>query len=446
MFETLFPYQTEGASWLAATPQALLADEMGLGKSAQVVTACDLINASNILVICPAAVRINWTREFERFSPRARPCTVLATGKTAPAPGVNVISYDLLAVNAGLRKRLMSTPWDVLIIDEAQYCKERTAKRTKAIYGHNKHPGLMHSAQRTWRLTGTPAPNNASELFTHLKSAGLELRPYWDFVFDFCTGFDGDYGYKITGHQNTTRLKELLNPFMLRRKKSEVLTQLPPLFTQHVTVERSRAPGSEDKNVAALASLDHELKIRLNAVQSGPNSDEECLNLLGKASQSTATLRRHLGLAKLPSVLEIVEEELSSGAVNKIILFAIHTQVVDQAHAALKHYGAVTLNGGTPTAQRQRNIDAFQNDPQCRVFIGNILAAGTGINLTAAHEVAFIEADWVPANNTQAAMRAHRLGQVSPVRVRFFSCAGSVDETITRVLAHKTREIAKIID
>lgn len=437
--------------------QALLADEMGLGKSAQVIIGCDLTAAFNILIVCPAAVRINWDREFHRFSPMDRPCNIILKGKDTPRPGVNIISYDLLA-NEKLRKALMAVQWDVLVMDEAHFCKERSAKRTKALYGHNKHPGIMHSAKRTWRLTGTPAPNNASELFTHLKSAGIEKRPYWDFVYDFCAGFESDFGYKITGHKNTEKLKSLLGQFMLRRKKDEVMTQLPPIVFQNVTVERSEVeldpwfyenwkPIGVPAFLENMKNIDSALKTGLESIKTGHHhTSEDSIKLLESFSKSTSTLRRYIGLAKLPRVIEMIEEDLASGAIDKLVIFAVHQQVIEQARTALRKYGAVTLYGGTPTSKRQLHIDKFQNDPKCRVFIGQIIAAGTGITLTKAHEVAFIEADWVPANNAQAAMRCHRVGQTKPVRVRFFSCAGSVDEDVMRVVVHKTREIAKIID
>lgn len=456
--QTPFPYQQIGAAFLARMPQALLADEMGLGKSAQVVIGCDMIAAFNILVVCPAAVRINWSREFQRFSPMDRPCQLIMTGKDKPGPGVNVVSYDLLASNEKLRNQLREMSWDVLAIDEAHYLKERSAKRTRAIYGHAFKNGIAHSAKRVWRLSGTPMPNDASELYTHLRSAGIEKRPYWDFVYEFCSGFEGDFGYKITGVKNAPRLKELLGQFMLRRKKDEVMTELPPITFSEVTVERSEVdldpwfyenwqPIGIPAFLAQLETQDKTLKASLNAISQGHHFNfNDTLDLLKSYSKSTATLRRYIGLAKLKRCLDIIEEELESGKIKKIVLFAVHQQVIEMARTRLRKYKAVTLYGGTPTAKRQAHIDAFQNDKKTRVFIGQIVAAGTGITLTSAHEVAFLEADWVPANNAQAAMRCHRVGQKHHVRVRFFTCAGSVDEDVMRVVVHKTREIAKIMD
>jgi SWI/SNF-related matrix-associated actin-dependent regulator 1 of chromatin subfamily A len=457
MLETPFPYQLEGAAFLASKPQAMLGDEMGLGKSAQAIRACDLVGAFQILIVCPAAVRINWDREFTRFSPMDRPCTVLLSGKDKPIKGVNVISFDLL-INKKVKETLQGIDWDALIIDEAHYLKERSAKRTRAVYGHAFKNGLAHKAKFVWRLTGTPMPNDASELYTHLRSAGVVNEPYWDFVYRFCAGFEGDYGYKITGVKNVPQLKELLAQMMLRRKKEEVMTQLPPITFHNVTVERSEVeldpwfyenwrPIGVPAFLQNMKDIDSALKTSLGTIKTGHHhTADDSLTLLESFAKSTSTLRRYIGLAKLPKVLDIIEEDLESGAIDKIVIFAMHQQVIELTRTRFRKYGAVTLYGGTPTSKRQENIDKFMNVSKCRVFIGQIIAAGTGITLTSAHEVAFIEADWVPANNAQAAMRCHRVGQTKPVRVRFFTCAGSVDEEVNRVLVHKTREITKVLD
>lgn len=456
MIEQPFPYQVEGAKWLATKTQALLADSMGLGKSAQTIIACDIVGASRVLIVCPAAVRINWDREFTRFSPMDRHNTVIMTGKDEPGPQVNVVSFDLLASNEKLRNKLKSIHWDVVIIDEAHYLKERTAKRTKALYGHAQHPGICHNAKRVWRLTGTPAPNNVSELWTHLKSGGVVNEPYWDFVYRFCSGFDADYGYKITGHKNVEQLRALLSTFMLRRKKEDVLKDLPDIIFQNVTVERSEVeldpwfyenwrPIGVPQFLANLKTLDTNLKNALDSIKDCSHyAQKDAITLLESFTKSTSTLRRYIGLAKLPKILDIIEDELKSGQVKKIVLFAVHQQVIENARVRLREYGAVTLFGGTPAARRQSNIDRFMKDDTCRVFIGQITAAGTGITLTSAHEVAFLESDWVPANNAQAAMRVHRIGQTRKVRCRFFNCAGSVDEQISSILMHKSRELAKV--
>jgi SWI/SNF-related matrix-associated actin-dependent regulator of chromatin subfamily A-like protein 1 len=454
---TPFPYQIEGAQWLAPRAQALLADDMGLGKSCQAIRGADIIGAQNILVICPAAVRINWSREFERFSPLDRPCTVLFEAKEKlPASGVAIMSFEWATTNAHILK---AKTWDLLIIDEAHYLKERSAKRTKAVYGHGaKRPGVAGSAKVVWRLTGTPAPNDASELYTHLKSmGGAKDEQYWDFTFRYCSGFDASFGYKITGHKNIEELKARLAPYMLRRKKEDVLRELPPIRYQEVTVDRSRVEldpefyeqiqGQKitvEQFYDKLKVGDQTLRQALEATRDSGNPLDDRLRIIEGLAQNMVTLRRYIGMAKLPQCLDIIEEDLASGAVQKIVLFGVHQCVIEGARKRLAKYGAVTLYGLTPLEKRQQNIDKFQTNPKCRVFIGNVQAAGVGITLTAAHEVGFLEQDWVPANNSQATMRCHRIGQTNPVRVRVFSLHQSIDELVQQTLMRKARELAKI--
>lgn len=455
-----FPYQKEGAKFLATMPHALLADEMGLGKSCQAVLAADLVGARNILVLCPASVRFNWAREFERFSPVDRPCSVVLTGRHGvPKSGVVVCSYDLVS-NEKTLQTFKSTRWDAIVLDEAHYLKSRTALRTKAVYGHgSRSPGLAACADRVWRLTGTPAPNDASELYTHLKSAGLTQDPYWDFVFRYCTGFNSDYGFRITGHKNTEELKALLAKFMLRRKKDEVMKELPPISYQEVTVERSavsldefffeqmRGKTLQEFN-AELKTADQALRMALDAIKpTGYNAPaQDRLKLLESLAKNMVTLRRYIGIAKVPNVCEILIEELEANPALKLVVFAVHRDVIEQTRVRLAKYGAVTFYGGTDPLKKKAHLARFQSDPKCRVFIGNVQAAGTGVDglQKASSEVVFMEADWVPSNNAQAAMRCHRIGQERPVRVRFFSCQGSVDEQIQQTLLRKTRELTKL--
>ena len=454
-----FPYQHVGARYLAGKTQALLADEMGLGKSCQAIIAADLIGAVNVLVFCPANVRINWSREFVRFSPMDRPCAVILTGRDAiPTSGVVILSYDL-AANPAILKQIKARPWCVAVLDEAHYLKSRSAARTKAVYGHNsRSPGLVANAKRVWRLSGTPAPNDASELWTHLKSAGIIDMAYYDFVFRFCAGFDSDYGFKITGHKNTEELKQLLARFMLRRKKDEVMKDLPPIQYQEVTVERSAVDvdmffteyirGDRAAYNDRLRSDDRALREALAKIQTtgthGQSVVMDRLRVLEGLATNLVALRRYIAVAKAPNVCGIIAEELEADPTMKIVIFAVHVDAIKYAQNALKRFGAVTLYGGTEPKRKVQNIDKFMNDPKCRVFIGNVQAAGTGITLTSACEVAFLEASWVPSDNAQAAMRCHRIGQTRPVRVRFFSCAGSVDEQVQATLMRKTRELLKI--
>lgn len=454
---TPYPYQLQGAEWLASKDQALLADYMGLGKSAQVVRACDLVGARKILVLCPASVRANWKREFFRFSPLDREVTVMMPGKfKVPHTGVLVCSYDMAFTQ---RRHLMAKPWDVLVLDEAHYLKERTAKRTKAVYGWAGQQGLVHHASRTWRLTGTPAPNDASELWTHLVSAGVLKMPYWDFVFQFCAGFNSDFGYKITGHKNVDVLKKYLAEFMLRRTLKDVDMELPRLRYQEVVVPRSdveldpdflediNRSGGENAFLGELRVADTTLRTALEMVDlSYTSRDDHKIGILQGLAASNVSLRKYIAMAKLPACLDIIEDDLRADPNHKVVIFGVHQVVIEGTRSRFAKYGAVTLYGKTPADKRQHNLERFMKDPKCRVFIGNIQAAGIGIDglQQAAHDVEMIEQDWVPANNAQAVMRVHRNGQKNPVRVRVFMLEDSVDEDIQKTVNRKARELMRI--
>lgn len=455
---TPYNFQLAGADWLAERQDVLLADVMGLGKSAQAVRASDLIGAQRILVVCPASVRMNWRREFHRFSPVDRQIVVLMPGMpSVPDPEVLVVSYEQ-AYNH--RKILMARTWDALILDEAHYLKEREARRTKAIYGYANHPGLKHRAKRVWRLTGTPAPNNAGELYTHLRSAGLVSIAYWDFVFQFCTGFNHDYGFKITGHKNVEELKKILAPFMLRRTLMDVDMELPPFRFQEVVVPASKVEldpwfVEQIHNSGGKAEFYHEIKVGEQTLKDALfqvdidydfHTDKHLLSVMGGLQSALATYRRFTAMAKLPACLDIIEEELKNDPAHKVVIFAIHRSVIETTMERFRPFKPVTVYGNTPAEKKQKHIDRFIDDPHTRVFIGNIQAAGTGIDglQKVAHCVEFLEQDWVPSNNAQALARVHRNGQTKRVRARVFLLENSLDERITKALTRKTTELARI--
>ncbi|WP_137390856.1 DEAD/DEAH box helicase [Rhodoligotrophos defluvii] len=424
---SLFPYQIDGANWLAGKRAALLADDMGLGKSAQAIAACDAVgDDGRVMVVCPASLVENWKREFDKFG----------TGR----PMLTVMSYDRAARGEALALAEMAGKIDVLIIDEAHYAKNRSAKRTKAIYGPKCDGvgGLVERARHVFLLTGTPAPNNASELWTHLRALAPELienpkRPgkpmaYWDFVQRYCKTRDNGFGVQIIGSKNLADLGERMKPFYLRRRKDEVLKDLPPIRFDQIYLEgKAPAEGSEAKRIAEVL-------------------DKEGIEGLQKIAPHVASLRRVTGLAKIEPVVAWVKEWFEGGG-SKLVLFAHHREVIERLHDGLVQFldpGPVFVTGSQEQGLRQYAVDEFQNDPKVKVFIGQIQAAGTGLTLTASSDVLFVESSWVPSDNQQAAMRVHRIGQRNACTVRFATLAGSIDEQIQAAVARKTADIAQL--
>lgn len=447
-------YQHNSAMFLAERRQALLADEMGVGKTAPTIAACDRVGAKTILVLVPGGARINWAEEFQKFSPMDREIVVMLDGKAKPA-AVTVCSYDLL-MNVKLRERLAAIEWDVLVLDEAHYLKSRTAKRTKYVYGRrcDSATGLASRAHRTWRLTGTPAPNHVDELWTHLRSAGLYEYGWDEFVREFCAGYNSDYGFKITGVRNVEKLRSLLAGFMLRRKKDEVMTLPPITFSREYL-----PPGPVRMDVFFARELlqghsESELRAEIDKANAGLTAAVETslgaraqadglLPLLAAMQASTSKLRRYVGLSLVEPYLRRVVPELESGEIDKLVIFAHHVQVLEALRWELRAFNARTISGAIEPRKRDHAIRYFQTRPTGRVLLCQIQAAGTAINLTAANRLDFVEMSWVPGENAQAAARIHRVGQTRPCHVRYFSLAEGVHKLIADACARKTSDAIK---
>jgi SWI/SNF-related matrix-associated actin-dependent regulator 1 of chromatin subfamily A len=428
---TPFPYQVKDAEWLASKRHALLASEMRTGKTVSTVLACDLLDAQRILVICPAVARINWLREFGKFSTRSLPRIALFSSNEAPTSrGVNVTSYDL--VGGYETQHLLGdtdafTNLDVLVLDESQYLKSADAQRSQIILGRG---GLVHRARHVWALSGTPAPNHYAELWPLLYVFGVYKGSYDEFVREFCTGFRGPYGFQITGSKNTMKLRELLSKVMLRRTMKEVRPEMPSIeFDDFVVSGTAKIENGEH------AAFVNQAWVVANALTFNKELD----------TISAPTLRRYTGLAKVPAVVDLVKLRLDGGS-KKIVLFAYHREVIEQLTERLmdESIATVPLYGQTSAQQREKNIRAFQEDSVVQVFIGQIVAAGTNIDLSVADEALFVEASWVPGENAQAAARLQNVNKNRPITATFVALADSIDERIQTTLRRKTKALTAL--
>ena len=404
----LFPYQVEGVAWLAQRKTALLADEMGLGKTAQAICAAK----GDTVVVCPASVQEVWRREQKRFP----------NGITR----LRVFSYNRIAMDGpeGVSR------FDTLILDEAHYLKSVEAQRTGAILTRG---GLAHRAGRQIiSVTGTPAPNHPLELWPLLRTLAPETilnhsgEPFSleEFRHKFCV-VDANDRSKVRGGRNLEELKDRIAPFVLRRKKSEVLKDMPPLRVDTLPLDSSRA-------AEYLSQIpEEEVRLLIKLLEAGEDP--------GQAAEYLATLVRLTGLAKARPATDWIANFLRSSD-EKIVVFARHLDVMDELCARLSLFGPLRVDGSKTMTQRTEAIDLFQSDPAHRVLIGQIQAAGTGITLTAASTVLFVEHSWVPAENEQAAMRIHRIGQRNACVAYFAMLSGSIDEKIAAVAARKARD------
>lgn len=445
----LFDFQEEAVRSLAPRRTALVAYEMGLGKSAIAINAAALANCSRILVVCPAIAVENWKREFQKFWPQNQTNT-----SASQSPQVSFVSY------ASLHHVALSETFDLLVLDEAHFVKSPTAKRTHQVYGPT---GLARRAKRVWLLSGTPAPNHAGELWIHLFCLGYTKLTYQKFIDEFCTGrmigggaFKPRFQISGTNVKAIPKLKAILAPFMMRKRKEEVLN-LPPLLINTLLVNAGKVELDETKCFATYVAIKDNSKILFDKLEKQAKIAHDFMDLVGDRavdavggitamSASLAELRRYVGLQKVSPCIELVKEELNAKEYEKVVLFTYHQDVTEQLRLGLQEFNPLTLYGGTPQAKRQLHIDRFQRTKKYQVMIANILAAGTAVTLTAAHNVIFVESSWTPGDMAQALMRCHRIGQTKSVFVRIMSVVGSIDERINEVIEQKTKQLSLLID
>lgn len=419
----LFPYQREGAAFLAKHRYAYLGDEPGLGKTPQAIAACDLIHAKRIVVICPAIARAMWKREFERWG-------IEREGRT-----VFVESYDRASLRMDVRAHIEALAPEVLILDEAHFTQSLHTKRTKAIFGLDGKGGLAATADRVWCLSGTPAPNNVLALYPVLRALFPDKLPpvarsAMGFMSRYTHFLQTRYGVKVVGVRNAGELRGILSTVMLRRRVREVLADLPPLFWSSVVVERD---GDDEGLDEALQAAGPELEALIAQEALGDNAQ-------------MSRVRRLVGAAKARPTAHLIADELHAEQYQKVIIFAHHHNVIDAIAEELARFGVVVVDGRTPEKNRNAAIDLFQNDPNVRVFVGQLQAANTAITLTAANQVVIVEPSWNPDDNEQAVRRALRIGQQLPVFARIVGLADSLDDGLARVIERKQRLRAQVLD
>lgn len=412
------PYQKIGIDFLTRQDFASLWDEPGLGKSFQTLAAAKNIHAKAVLVICPASVRLVWATECKKVGLTGH--VALKKGDIKPGM-INIVSYDGAA--GSLYDEIMLCEWDLLVLDEEHFLKNVKAKRTKKIFGNklDRKDGIASRCKRIWGLTGTPMPNNPAELYPMIRAKfpdAIVMRSgavmnYWNFVNRYCTTINNGFGIQITGGKNLQNLRDQLRGRVMRRKKKDVATDLPDIQYEIIPVEGNlkQLPADELKKV------EHCLKA------------EDPLDELRGIGTHIASLRRLTGMAKVGSVVKWIEEANH----DKIVIFAHHKSVIEEL---AKMDDTVVIDGSCNQAQRERAVDAFQNGTAKRL-VGQIQAAGTGLTLTAASTLIFVEYSWVPAENRQAADRIHRIGQQNNCLVYFATVPNSVDEDIMRVVKRK---------
>lgn len=429
----LMPHQVEGVEWLAKQGHAALLDDPGLGKTIIAAVAAERAGHRRILVLAPACVLFNWKHEIEAWTGlRARVITKSKHFAVSEGDEVVVMSHGLFWRDTVYR-RLIASDWDRVIVDESHFFRGRGAKRSVALYQRS----LAFVTGGLWLLTGTPAPNDASELWTMVSGLGYTNLGFHAFRSQYCVTAWSPYGdnVKVIANKNAAELRGILKQFSLRRRKD--ILDLPAVRFEQVHLRPDTLP---DK----IKLLSDELGAELEAITAGAGTALEAWEQLG-AAKAFASFRRLCGLAKAQATADLLEHELKDNQIHKVVVMAHHGDVVAHIAAQLCKFGVRTITGATLPKDRTAAVEAFQTNANVRVIVCNILAGGTGTTLTAAHELVFAEMSFVPGENAQAADRIRRIGQDKPCRVRFVALAGTLDEALVGVLRRKSEMIREIV-
>ena len=464
----LLPFQRAGVAAaqtiVAGGKGVLIADEMGLGKTVQALVLANTVKASSVLVICPASLRLNWLREAERWLVAEHEAFVVTSGKDAiPATAALVIVNDDLAWRDAIADQLEARRWGLMIVDEAHRLKSQDAKRTKAVLGwydrkaKQNVPGLAACADRLALLTGTPLLNRPAEMWPLIHAADPQTwTNFFGFAKRYCNAVQNNHGWDFSGSSNLGELQQRLRgSIMIRRRKADVLTELPAKRRQVLALPANGCASLVAHELAAFEAHEEKLadltaQVELAHAAGDAERYAKAVQMLNDATAAAfgelATIRRELGTAKAPKVVEHVLGLLEE--TDKVVVFAHHRDVVNALVAGFAEagHGVVSLTGETKMGDRQAAVDAFQTMPQVRVFVGNIQAAGVGLTLTASSTVVFAELDWVPAMIAQAEDRCHRIGQANSVLVQHIVLDGSLDARIAGQIVAKQAIADKALD
>jgi len=453
----LRPYQMRGASWLAFMRHwglgACLADDMGLGKTIQAIAL--LLHAREqseaplppALLVCPTSVVGNWKREIARFAPGLRVLVHHGGDRDRGTALVEAAGkHDVVITTYGLVRRDVDTlaemPWSDVILDEAQNIKNPDAKQTQAVRS-------LHAPNRCV-LTGTPVENRLLELWSLMQFLNPGLLGSQQ-------RFRKTYVLPIERYQDaeaTAKLRKLVEPFVLRRLKTDstIIQDLPEKLEMKVYCSLTQ------EQVTLYQAVVEEQLLAIAQAETEAQSDiarrGAVLRMLLRLKQVCNHPAQYLGdgsplpgrSGKLDRLVEMLEEILDVG--DRALIF---TQFREMGHPLQTYlqtlFGVevLYLHGGTASKRRDEMVARFQAQQGPPIFILSLKAGGTGLNLTAANHVFHFDRWWNPAVEDQATDRAYRIGQMRDVQVHKFICAGTLEEKIDALIESKKALVRSVV-
>ena len=422
----LFNYQKQGIEFLVSKHGGMLLDEQGLGKTVQALKACEKVDPQVLVIVCPAIMRGTWSHHVANLMPS----------------NIQVVinSYEWYVKLDNYKSLLKSIKGKkvAVIVDESHYIKTPTSKRTKTV----QHLLSLDNIVFKVLLTGTPVTRDVDDLYTQLKVFYPDFcRSIFEYRKKYMRCTHSYFGDVYKGFKNDYSRQEIikyLKSCSLRRTKKSAGLNLPSIVRQPVYIDINKKIAKE-----SLSILDYATKV-INGV------DDYTLYKTDLAEEAShiASIRKALGVAKVPQVLQYVEHLLQSGT-QKLVVFGVHVDVVNLIYESLKEkYKEIKTHriiGATTSTQREKIIKEFQELETPQILVANMVACGVGVTLTKSHTVVFAELDFTPSNIMQAEARVHRITQEHIVNSIFMIANESLDAKILDLIKDKLKVIKEIL-
>lgn len=442
-----FPHQVEGFEYAQKHTRFLLGDEQGLGKTKQAIDIAVSRKRlfKHTLIVCGVnTLKRNWVREVAIHSneqahiigSRRTRSNKIVDGSNADrlldlTEGRNefflIINVEALRdekVSSKLADMCEKGTIGLVVVDEIHKCKNPSAEQTKGMMKLNSFFKIA--------MTGTPLMNNPVDLYVPLKWLDVERHSFYAYKKRYCV-MGGYGGYEVVSYQNLHELRQLLDSNMLRRLKDEVLN-LPDKIRSNEYVEMTAGQKTLYREVLDV------LRKNIDKIRLSNNPLAQLMRLRQVTGAPELLSTKITESAKIERMKELVAEIVMNG--KKVIIFSNWEDMTEIARRELKRFNPAYITGSVDATGRDNEVQRFQNDPTCSVIIGTIGSLGTGLTLTAASYVIFLDKPWTMASTEQAEDRAHRIGTTGTVNVLTLICEDSIDERVEEILAEKA-ELAK---
>lgn len=439
----LYDYQREAALFASGAGRSIIGDDMGLGKTIEAIGAVEIMarhfGVERVLVVCPTSLKHQWEREIARVI--GRPTRVIGGFRRVREDGFRAASfYKITNYDTVYRDLDLIAAWspDLVILDEAQRIKNwntRTARSVKKI-----------AAPYAIVLTGTPLENRLEELVSIVQFVDQHrLGPTFRFLHDH--QMLDEFG-KVVGYRNLDDIGKSLAPVLIRRRKAQVLHQLPPRLEKQFFVPMTPQQMQHHEENRELVG---KLVAKWRRYRFLSEADQRrlliALQNMRMACDSTYLLDQRTDYGAKADELATLLDEIFESPDTKAVVFSqwLRMHEVLVRRLGRRKWSHVLFHGGVASARRQDLIDRFREDPRCRAFLSTD-AGGVGLNLQHASVVVNVDLPWNPAVLEQRIGRVHRLGQTRPVQVVSFVAKGTIEEGMLSVLGFKRSLFAGVLD